>query len=195
MNDKLFDWEFDTFNDPALVKLLERIEEWCKLPNSKKSILTISGPTERGKTHLAKKVKELFSRFDSVFPKRKQNYQETIFVTWSDDFIRTTMDIPNRFDEIKHSGLVVIDDFLSGFYESDTGSVIPKHKWNGWHTIVITKAFDILTARVGKPTFITTNISEKDIELLIDDRIHSRLFREGGIFINIPKKVQKYLTR
>lgn len=194
MTEKLFDWEFNTFNDPALVKLLDRIEEWCKLPNSKKSILTISGPTERGKTHLAKKVKELFSRFDSYFPKRRQNYPETNLVTWG-KFTKETMDVANYFDTVEHSGLVVIDDFLSEFYDSDTGSVIPKHKWNGWHTIVITKAFDILTARVGKPTFITTNISNEDIETLIDDRIHSRLFREGGIFINIPKKVQKYLTR
>lgn len=194
MTDKLFDWEFNTFNDPALVKLLERVEGWCKLPNSKKSIFTVSGPTERGKTHLAKKVKELFSRFDSTFPRRRQNYPETNFVTWG-KFTKETMDVSNYFDTVEHSGIVVIDDFLSEFYDSETNSVLAKHKWNGWHTIVITKAFDILTARVGKPTFITTNISSEDIETLIDNRIHSRLFREGGVFLTIPKKVQQYLKR
>jgi DNA replication protein DnaC len=180
-----FDWEFETFGDKHLVSLLEDVEKWCKTPNSKKSAFTISGPTERGKTHLLKKVESLHRRFANVFPKRRQNYPEVTFVSWG-KFTKETMDASNYFDLVEHSGIVLIDDFLSEFYT--------KPQMNTWLQIVLQKAFDILNVRVGKPTFITTNLSNKEIEAL-DDRVHSRLFRENGQFLEIPPSLKKFLTR
>ena len=193
MKDQKFDWEFKTFNDPKLVSLLDKVEKWCLLPNKEKSIITLSGPTERGKTHLLKKVKYLYDEYDVVFSKRKQNYPHVSFVSWG-AFTKETLEVKNYFDKIEHSGLVLLDDFLSEFYIlKQAGQLNPVH-FNKWHQIVISKAFDVLNVRVGKPTFITTNMTEKDIEI-IDDRIHSRLFREGGVFIEIPKSLQPFLTR
>ncbi len=193
MKEKKFDWEFKTFNDPKLVSLLDKVEKWCLLPNKEKSIITLSGPTERGKTHLLKRVKYLYDEYDVVFPKRKQNYPHVSFVSWG-AFTKETLEVKNYFDKVEHSGLVLLDDFLSEFYILEqAGQLNPVH-FNKWHQIVISKAFDVLNVRVGKPTFITTNMTEKDIEI-IDDRIHSRLFREGGVFIEIPKSLQPFLTR
>lgn len=185
LTNEMFDWEFNTFDDPRLVKLLDSVKAWCMIPNSKKSMLTLSGPTERGKTHLLKKIKELHDRFDCNFPKKRQNYPTVNFVSWG-KFTKETLDVRNYFDEVEYSGIVLIDDFLSEFYDLKVR--------NGWHDIVLSKAFDILNARVGKPTVITTNLSSKDLELL-DPRIHSRLFREGGEFKEISTSVKKYLTR
>lgn len=185
MSEGLFDWEFNTFGEKVLEKLLERVIDWCITSNHHKSCFTISGPTERGKTHLLKKVQELHNRFDCSFPKRKQNYPLVTYVSWG-NFTKETLDTRNYFDKVENSGLVLIDDFLSEFYTNPIR--------NSWHDIVLSKAFDILNVRVGKPTMITTNLSEKEIEVL-DDRVHSRLFREGGKFLEIPKSLQKYLTR
>lgn len=193
MNEKKFDWEFKTFGDPKLVNILDKVEKWCLLPNKEKSIITLSGPTERGKTHLLKRVKYLYDEYDEIFPNRKQNYPIVSFVSWG-LFTQETLDVRNYFDKIKNSGLILIDDFLSDFYGLKKAGLLNPSNFNKWHQIVISKAFDLLNVRVGKPTFITTNMTEKDIEI-IDDRIHSRLFREGGVFIEIPKSLQPFLTR
>jgi len=188
-----FDWKFQTFDDPRLISLLDSVEKWCLLPNKEKSIITLSGPTERGKTHLLKRVQYLFEEYDVVFPKRKQNYPHVSYVSWG-NFTKETLDVKNYFDKVEHSGLVLFDDFLSEFYTlAEAGQLQPKN-FNKWHQIVIGKAFDVLNVRVGKPTFITTNMTSNEIEI-IDKRVHSRLFREGGIFLEIPQSLQPYLTR
>jgi len=190
---KRFDWKFDTFNDSKLVKLLDSVEAWCMIPNRDKSCFTLSGPTERGKTHLLKRVRFLFEEYDTSFPKRRHNYPMVEYVSWG-NFTKETMNERNYFDRVEHSGLVLIDDFLSEFYsifEKKGGDV---SKLNTWESIVMQKAFDILNVRVGKPTFITTNLSSDNIQRL-DDRVHSRLYREGGQFLEIPKSVKPFLIR
>lgn len=180
---KIFDWKFETFNDKVLVNLLDSIIEWCKVPNRKKAMITISGPTEVGKSHLLKRVKILFETFDCSF-KKKESCPDVLYIEWI-EFTRKCLNDPSYVDKVKGSGLVIIEDFLSD---------VRVDKVNNYTEIAVAKAFEVLNGRVGKPTIIDTNKSISDFQE-IDKRIYSRLFRENGLFIDIPSNTIPYLDR
>lgn len=166
--------------------MVNSVKEWLNIPDAKKPMLTFSGPPEVGKTHLLKEVFRLYSIYESNFPYRKFNYPEAMYIVWS-EFTNKAIDNTAMFDKLQHAGLVIIEDFLSD---------LPKNiaRLNAFTDIVVTFAYRVLNARVGKATIIDTNKSISYIEQL-DSRISSRLFREEGKFLEIPEHTTRYLDR
>jgi len=151
------------------------------LASEKYRWLTLSGPTEVGKTHLAKRVFKLIK--DSDFNlNHRFNYPYVKYICWS-DMITKIFKGELTLDTLQHCGLLVIEDFLS--YRT----------WNTqWQEGSLDTTYEILNSRLLKPTFIDTNKSHKEI-MRLDPRIGSRLLREGSVFYEIPKETMNYLSR
>lgn len=152
--------------------------------------LTFSGPTEVGKTHILKQLKSFFLKHQ-IHPDKLSHYDEVtdnylIYRSWyylMEDFTKGRIDMR----QIRRCGILMIEDFLSN----------PVHAYanpNTYVTIEISRAYEILNERQGKPTIIDTNKSINEIQN-IDPRIASRLLREDSVFVDIPNKTQGYLSR
>jgi DNA replication protein DnaC len=147
------------------------------------SILTLSGGTGKGKTHLLKRVQKLINSLEVPHFKYRTGFKEVMLDKW--------YDIPNKLLKdseyitlIKNCGVYLLDDFLCEDYSNI----------NNYTSMALTFAYKVIDCREGKPTFITTNKTVSDIEA-IDIRIADRLFREEGKFIEIPKTTRRFLER
>lgn len=176
-----FDWEFETFEEKVLINLLRRVEEWLLDKNS--SILTLSGGTGKGKTHLLKRIKKLIESLDVPHFKHRIGFPEVLMDKWYDIPGKLLKD-SEYITTIKNCGVFLLDDFLCEDYSNI----------NNYTSMALTFAYKVIDCREGKPTFITTNKIVSDIEA-IDIRIADRLFREGGKFIEIPKATRRFLER
>jgi DNA replication protein DnaC len=165
----------------VLINLLKKIEGW--MLERRPSILTLSGGTGKGKTHLLKRVITLINSLDVPHFKYKSGFREVMMDKWYDIPNKILKD-PEYFTSIKNCGIYLLDDFLCEDY-----SVI-----NNYTSMALTFAYKIIDSREGKPTLVTTNKTVSDIES-IDIRIADRLFREGGKFIEIPTTTRRYLER
>lgn len=170
---------FKTFNDPTLVSMLESVRSWVMTPDKDKSLLTLSGPWEVGKTHLLNEVRRLYGKWDSSFGRK----YKIRYISWP-EFASTALNDRSLMSKIEDTGLVVIEDFMSQKFSRD----------NGYIDTAIDLAFRLLNIRVGRATIIDTNKSSSEFES-IDGRIYSRLYRKGGKFISIPQNTTKFLDR
>lgn len=175
-------WNFKTFKDPVLIKLLEICKSFCNdLSIKKYRWVTLSGPTELGKTHLAKQVFK-FIRDNEFDLSHKFNYPYVKLVRWS-DMITKIFKGELALDTLENCGLLVIEDLLS--YRT----------WGTqWQEGSLDTTYEILNSRLKKPTFIDTNKSHSEI-MKLDARIGSRLLREGSVFYEIPPDTINYLSR
>lgn len=176
---KKFSWRFKTFGDNSLIKMLEAVSSFVKERPS--TILTLSGKSEIGKTHLLKKCREYLKTQDLTGLKRAYSYPLLIYSPW-EKIVTKCFDDRSALDNLENCGALLIEDFLSEI------------KNNSFTEAAYEIAYKLVNRRVGKFTIIETNKSEDDI-LRIDARIHSRLFREGGIFISVRKDIKPYLER
>lgn len=184
--------KFKTFDDPLLVKLLNKVQEWVEMPNSKKPMLTLSGPPERGKTTLLKEVFRLFSTYECEFKYHKFGYPRFLYVVWS-ELTGEALQDPRTIDKIANAGIVFIEDFLSDeFFEKH--DIYQPIKLNNYLRIQLDFAFRIMNARVGKATMIDSNKNMKQFKIL-DERIYSRFTRENGIFLDITDKIKPFHDR
>ena len=166
--------------------MLDQAKEYLiRLSNKDYTFFTLSGKTEIGKTFLSGEIrrfiKENSKYFQFDFLKEGDTF---IWYKTLNEFVSDCLDSGKNLQLIKKCGILFIEEFLSDDY-----SVI-----NNWNSIVISKAFEILNLRTGKPIVLDTNKSIKDIEK-IDVRIHSRLFRNNGVVLDIPNNTTPYLSR
>lgn len=176
---KKFDWGFKTFGDRTLETLFKRVSEFViTAPNA---MLTISGPTEVGKTHLLKKAFEFFTTFKPSNLKRNFGYPLVIYSTW-ENIVKDCFSDHDYIDRLEKCGALIIEDFLS------------ENSNNNYTIAAYEIAYKLINKRVGKFTLIDTNKSESDIEA-IDVRILSRLNRSGGKIISINKNTKPFLER
>lgn len=146
--------------------------------------LTFSGPTEVGKTHLIKGIRSFIQRYnESINLKEKFNYPFYMYFTWP-ELIQKLMSQEVTIDHLRNIGGLFIEEFLANNYIT----------LNAFTSIEISKAQEVLNARLGKYTVIDTNKSISEIQQ-IDPRIASRLLRDNGVVVDIPPGTKGYLTR
>lgn len=172
--------------------MLDIVRDWIMLSDSKKPMLTLSGPPEVGKTHLLKQVKRLYNTYETNFKHRKFGYPDVFYIRWS-ELTSNGIEDHDLVDKLTNSGLVLIEDFLSEefFKRDDKYEMWPL---NNYTKIVIDFAFRVINCRVGKATIIDTNKDITQIEI-IDKRVASRLFREEGIYLSIPENTTMFHQR
>lgn len=164
--------------------MLDRAKEYVvKLLKGEYTWQTFSGPTEIGKTHLLKKVKELIYKLDIEPKYSKHGYPYAIYLKGY-EVTHKLLNDPNFMEDIRYAGFVFIEEFMS----EDFSNV------NNFTRIAVDKLFQVLNERQGKALFIDTNKSIEDLDA-IDPRIASRLQRDGGIFTKINPKTKNYLSR
>lgn len=176
---KKFDWEFNTFNDATLIKLLDQFKAFISLKRN--TFFTVSGPTEIGKTHLLKKCKEYYEINIPDYTNKEFGAPIIIYTPW-EKIVTNCFKNDEYLNKLEGCGVLLIEDFLS------------ENSNNNFTNAAYEIAYKLINRRVGKLTIIDTNKSEDDIKL-IDVRIHSRLFREDGKFISVKKSTTPYLER
>lgn len=156
-------------------------------------MFTLSGPTEVGKTHLNDKIWNfLFSvrKNLTVSPQTVNGdfgtkvRRTTVKAYTFQGYVDACLSDPKEKGRFYDYSILSIEEFLSGNFDRQTT----------YSEMAIEFAFNLLNERKGKTTILDTNKSRKEIEA-IDERIASRLFRDNGMFITIPKDMPKYLTR
>ena len=173
------EWErwfnFKTFNDPQLMRMLEAAARFILdvRAGNRCPWQVLVGSTNAGKTHLARrcwqwwdragKWKKILGKFGEANVVRSGQ-----FVRWV-DFIRECYNKDSsRADDLIDDEFVVIDDIGAG---TDT------RKW------MADKLYAIVEHRCDAPnksTLITANLSLEQIAAEFDPRIAGRLIRNGS---------------
>lgn len=191
-----FDWKFETFNDPTLEKMLEIAKKYIQdILNKKYYTLTLSGPTEIGKTHLLLRCFKLLEKMDLYYKYTPwcRGYEQAMFFKWYEItpcLLSRSFDSKDKgrgeelFDQITNCGCLIVEEFLGDDYSNA----------NAFNKIEIQKAHQLIDSRLGKATILDTNKLITDIEML-DVRLASRLKRNEGRFIGIKNTTPKYCTR
>jgi hypothetical protein len=185
-----FKWDFNTFGDDDLEYMFTKVKQYCvRVLNGEKIWLTMSGPTEIGKTHLLNKVDDFFREykigrdyFDQEKARGNKPYKHLYDNLYS--LVTDSLSDPQTLKRIKCSGTLAIEEVFSWKRE------------NNFTDIQIDIAFQILNHRINNEaiTIMDTNRSIQDLER-IDERIASRMFRNSGVFIEMPPGTKGYLTR
>ncbi len=161
--------------------MLSKAKEFIiKISKKEYCFLTFSGPTETGKTCLLNDIRR-FCQKESDSIKLKFGF-EIVREPFEKIVSGILDDGEGYFKRIEKAAILIADDLLHF------------NKTNNYSELVTDITYRILNRRAGKPTIMDTNKSIDDIEL-IDTRISSRLFRDGSIFVDIPKNTKKFLDR
>lgn len=144
---------------------LKKMQSCGTLPR----ILTLSGESGCGKTMLAKEAFYLIAERTFRSLELEGENWESVFSTvynlaesWrGGDWLN---------ERVRNAFFLVIDDLGA---ERDSSGFVKD------------KMFELLNARMGKWTLITTNLSLKNIAENYDARIASRLIRDGNTFMRI----------
>lgn len=166
---------FKTFNEPSLKRALDECARFSASLNFTQPYwLTWCGPCANGKTFLARKVWRVFMDFNRFEVQLDSSIQKIygntgLFVDWRD----LCADVRSgsgwgRVEDICAEHFVILDDLGT------------EHDPNGFIASVTDR---ILAARVGKWTFITTNLSFQEVSDKIDARAASRMLRNNGVVI------------
>ena len=168
--------KFETKNDDVLCTMLDSADAFIKaLSSDKPYMLSFLGNSGTGKTMLAKAIyahaiefnrhyKTTISDGDHVIPGITQ-VREIYFKTMG-DITQTIFDQQRyQFQYCMDAWLLVIDDFGTEFDKSG---------------YVLSKLLELINARLGKWTVITSNLTLNQIANDVDPRIASRLVRDGG---------------
>lgn len=123
--------------------------------------LLIMGSPGTGKSHLSSAIARALNQIGfSVGFLTTGVLLSMIKETWSDGAIRTEAGI---FRDLKRLDFLVLDDLGS---EAHTG----KSDWS------ISKIFEVVESRSGKPTIYTSNFDDLKLPSAIGDRVASRLY-------------------
>lgn len=85
----------------------------------------------------------------------------------------TSGECPGLWDQVAHMKYLAIDDIFTGYMASEKAS-----------SLQASLLYDLLEARIGKWTLITTNIAPKNMP---DERVSSRLVRNGNEVVNMQE--------
>jgi len=165
---------FVTLGNPKLEHLFNASKAFAESVSLEKKtgrFLTLSGPSGCGKTHLSKEIGISVQRTN---PKKLD--RNGLFHPWQINFWKLHKLIKKcRAGDFSYLAMLKADDFsilddLGAAYGSEFSTSIYQ---------------EIIEARIGKWTVITTNMTFEEIGDQLDQRIASRLIREGGQFVEI----------
>jgi DNA replication protein DnaC len=176
-------WEnasgFQTLNDPTLTEMLHSVANWMLDMDDKQKPRWVSlvGKSGTGKTMLAKWAYRALQRSKHWVTRVDDEGDTTfagMFVSWPElaDQLQANGG-RDWMNEMKRCRILVLDD---------VGQSVDKTGF------ITGKLSILLSARVGKWTFITSNLSVGQIAERIDTRIASRLIRDGNVVVDIDAK-------
>lgn len=165
---------FQTLNDPVLKRMWTAAETFSQHVNNRKPYwLTFCGPSGTGKTRLARMLYKHFmgaSRFNPNFDVEKQRVIGNTgqFCNWRQLAGDLKSGNYGLVEDLCYDSFVVLDDIGSA------------HDPSGF----IASALDrIVDGRSRKWTVITCNFSIGEIANRMDERIASRLIRDGNVVV------------
>jgi len=175
--------KFKTFNDDKLIDMLDSADAFVQaLSADDPYTLSFLGSTDKGntgtgKTMLAQAIYAHAIEFNKYWindslrgvTQSREIYFKTI------DQITDYIFSQGRYQlqDCTDAWLLVIDDFGTGYDKSG---------------FVLSKLFELINGRLGKWTVITSNLSLGQIERDVDQRIASRLVRDGGRVVDCSTK-------
>lgn len=166
-------------DDPELEKSLCEAKRLClEMASADKPArwLTLLGKSGTGKTMLAKKIKAFFAKhLDYLQDERNERGEMWTrrggFKQWVDIVGAMLTGDYTGFPQLKRDWFVAIDDI---------GVENPNIR-----ALALSKLYEVLNARLGLWTVITANLSYEDIGNNLDQRIASRLIRDGSVLVNV----------
>lgn len=166
--------------------MFEGVCEFLKrLKEDKPCFLSMSGPTETGKTFLlSETVRFVVSNysyfgFDKLNPRKK-----LFFLPFEKAVSKILTEKETYFSTLGACRLLVMDDFLSEDFSFK----------NAYNSVNLEIAYKILNRRRDGFIMFDTNKSIDEINAL-DTRIASRMIRNDSIHIDIPANTTKFLSR
>lgn len=174
-------FNFRTFGDKQLVSMLEAAAQMVLeiKENKPPRWLTFAGKSGVGKTYLAKKIyRWAWPRFSTSTIGGEISYPHE-FIYWPREaqLLQSNKESEETFSAPRAKFLVI--DELGGVRDS-TG-------------FVTNRLSVILGQRIGKWTIITSNLSLADISEKIDNRVASRIIRDGNKMVEVD--VMDYALR
>lgn len=166
--------------------MLDQVKEYIiRLSKGDYCFFTLSGKSEVGKTLLLNDIRRFVHKHSDHFDfKHKKSGDVFIYYSTLSELVSDCLDNYKLIDKLKKCGILFIEELFSPRIEEG----------NKYSNLLVEKAFEILNLRSHKPVVIDTNKSIKEIEF-IDVRIHSRLYRDGGVVLDLPKTLTPYLSR
>jgi chromosomal replication initiation ATPase DnaA len=173
--EKLPEPEFLTRGEPCLEAMCAAADSMIRGMASGKPAYWVSflGGCGNGKTMLARKVYRFQQRYLRAGEWRMTqdvgltNAQTGIWCDWSNYASELADFKAGRRESLKGAWFLVLDDI-----GADSG-----------RAIVTDELFRILNSRLGKWTIITSNLTPDGIAERLDQRIASRLIRDGNVLI------------
>jgi DNA replication protein DnaC len=174
--------DFQTFDDPSLARMREEalrfMAELRELPKSARPAgrwLAFLGVSGTGKTMVADRIYRYWDRYLSEY---------TCPITGATLYREgLKIEVPAMVRQIKSAiattGSWIEDAVAAPFLFLD--EIGASHDKSGF---VADLLFQILTARIGKPTLLTGNLLVKDLAE-IDVRISSRLIRDDNVCVQV----------
>jgi len=178
---------YRTLGDPELVRMLMAVYEFCQAMRDGKDArgLSLLGTTGTGKSHLAKRVAKYWADIASwqKIP-AKEGFVEFSrpgrFFSWRTICKKLSNGAFDIIDAVVELDFAVLDDIGT------------EHDPNGFKRKVLDQ---ILDAREGKWTVITSNLTLEQIAQQIDVRVSSRMLRHNGVVIEVDTMDYQLRTR
>ena len=174
---------FKTLGDPALIAARSAAINFCISMGSARTPgywLTLCGKSGIGKTMLAKLCARFFHRHLEMFvderadPARERRLRKGGFKAWGDAITEMIGGDFTGLRNLRSDWFVVLDDI---------GTEHVRHR-----ELATAKLYEVLNAREGLFTIITTNLSVQQVGEQMDTRIASRIIRHGAVVVDINAK-------
>lgn len=173
---------FLTLDDPELEKAKQQAAKFCEAMASADQPgrwITLLGPSDVGKTMLAKMITRFHDKHLSHLPDERNSAGEAWtrrggFKSWI-----------NVVNDMLHGDYSGIRDMREDWFLAldDIGVEYGRNR-----ELSTTKLYEVLNSREGMFTVVTANMTLDDIGNKMDTRIASRLLRHGSAVINIETK-------
>jgi len=169
-----FSWQFDTLGDERLESMLSAARAFCRELKEHRHPrwLVLLGKSGIGKTHLLKKIGELYRDHLRYYEEPKTGALLThsggYTRNWPKKIEETRSGNHRMFQDMQAEYLLLLDD-IGAEYETRYS---------------VSKLCELVDARLGKWTVITANFALEQISEKMDPRIASRMIRDGSIVVD-----------
>lgn len=181
-----YSWHFEAYH-PALASVMPAVHRFCSdvINGEEPRWLTILGPSGIGKTLALRQAFRMLSRNEHLWPIRKYNRDGSLS---SERMPQCAHIIPG---EDLHDYRAPRDygayDLL---YVEDIGAGAGMERGSG--SVTASRVTELLQYRTGKWTLLDANMSRRQIAQKLDERIASRIKRDGSVLIELPAEIPDF---